>query len=227
MVQVEVWSDVVCPFCYMGKRRFENALKAFEHRDDVQVTFRSFQLDPEMRPAPGLSVYDYLAQRKGMQPSETRRMHEKITRAAAELGLDYNFDQAVMANTFDAHRLTHLAREHGRQEAMEERLFFAYFTEGRNIGDPETLATLGAEVGLDASEIRQALAGDRYAEAVKAEAREAGELGADGVPFYVFGRAYAISGAQPSELFLEALQKVWEQQTEGEPARSPYSSQER
>ncbi len=226
-MQVEIWSDVVCPFCYMGKRRFENALKLFEHKNDAQVTFRSFQLDPELRPEPGLSVYEYLASRKGMQLSEIRRMHERLTRAAAELGLDYNFDQAVMANTVDAHRLTHLARERGRQEAMEERLFFAYFTEGRNIGDRETLAALGGEAGLDPDEIRLALAGDRFTDTVRAEAREAGELGADGVPFYVFNRAYAISGAQPSELFLEALQKAWEEQTADEPAGGPLPSTER
>ena len=208
MIRVEIWSDVVCPFCYMGKRRFENALKSFQRKDDVQVVWRSFQLDPDFQPEPGLSVHDYLAKRKGMPPSETRRAHERLTSAAAQLGLVYDFDHAVMANTLDAHRLTHLARRHGLAEKMEERLFAAYFTEGRNVGDRETLAALGAEIGLEASEIRTMLAGTDYAEDVQSEAREAHELGADGVPFYVFNRAYAVAGAQPSELFLEALEKA-------------------
>ncbi len=211
MVHVEIWSDVVCPFCYMGKRRFENAQRAFEHKDEVQVEWRSFQLDPDMRPRPGLSVYDYLAERKGMSSNETRALHDRLRDAAAELGLEYNFDKAVMANTFDAHRLTHLARAHGLQEVVEERLFAAYFTHGRNIGDRETLAALGAEAGLDPSQVRRTLAGADYGEEVRNEEREAPELGADGVPFFVFDRKYAVSGAQPSELFLEVLQKVWQE----------------
>ena len=212
MVRVEIWSDVVCPFCYMGKRRFENAMKAFQRKDEVQVAWRSFQLDPDIQPAPGLSVQDYLAQRKGMSASESRRSHERLTAAAAELGLAYDFDRAVVANTLDAHRLTHLARGRGLAEQMEERLFAAYFTEGRNIGDAETLAALGAMVGLDPAEVRRVLAGSDYRDDVSNEAQEATELGATGVPFYVFNRLYAISGAQPSELFLEALQRVWEEQ---------------
>jgi len=210
-LRVEIWSDVVCPFCYMGKRRFENALGMFEHKEDVQVQWRSFQLDPDIRPQPGLSVYDYLAERKGLPASESRRLHGSLAAAAAQLGLIYNFATAVMANTFDAHRLTHMAREHGLQEVVEERLFAAYFTEGRDIANHETLAMLGSDAGLDPAEVRQMLAGARYTQEVKGEAREATELGADGVPFYVFDRAYAVSGAQPSELFLEVLQKVWEE----------------
>ncbi|MGA2612202.1 MAG: DsbA family oxidoreductase [Spirochaetia bacterium] len=225
MIHVEIWSDVVCPFCYMGKRRFENALRAFEHKDEVQVTWRSFQLDPDTRPAPGLSVYDYLSRRKGMPASESGRMHDRLTAAAAELGLSYNFDAAVMANTFDAHRLGHLARARGLQESMEERLFAAYFTEGRNIGDGETLAALGGEAGLDPSEVREMLAGSDFAEEVRSEEREAPELGADGVPFYVFDRTYAVSGAQPIELFLEVLQKVWEERTAGQSVQEPLPSE--
>ena len=211
MLQVEIWSDVVCPFCYMGKRRFENALDSFEHKKDVQVVWRSFQLDPDIRPAPGLSIFDYLAERKGIPASESRRLHAGLTATAAKLGLSYNFDKVVVANTFDAHRVTHLARERGVQHAMEERLFAAYFTEGRNIADVDTLAVVGAEAGLDPAEIRQMVSENRYANEVRSDAREAAELGADGVPFYVFNRAYAVSGAQPSELFLEVLQKVWEE----------------
>ncbi len=208
MVLVEIWSDVMCPFCYIGKRKFESALEKFEQRDSVQVTWRSFQLDPAVRFKQGQTLYQYLAERKGLTLEASRRMHERLTAAAAEVGLRYDFDAAVVANSFDAHRLTHLARERGAQERIEERLFAAYFTEGRNIGDHDTLGSLGAEAGLDPAEVREMLTGTRFAGEVRKEAREAESLGADGVPFFVFNRVFAISGAQPAELFLEALEKA-------------------
>ena len=214
---VEIWSDVMCPFCYIGKRKFESALQRFEQRDGVQVTWRSFQLDPAVKFKPGRTLYDYLAERKGITPEASRRMHERLTAAAAEVGLRYNFDAAIVANSFDAHRLTHLAREHGAQDKVEERLFAAYFSEGRNIGDHDTLEALGAEAGLDTVEVRQMLAGTRFAAEVRKETREAESLGADGVPFFVFNRLFAVSGAQPGDLFLEALEKAWAEQ----PAVSP------
>jgi len=214
MLTVEIWSDVVCPFCYMGKRRFEHGLSEFEHRQEVQVTWRSFQLDPSARFVPGRSIYEYLAQSKGIALAASRRMHDRLADAAAELDLQYRFDTAVIANTFDAHRLTHLAKAHGRQEQVEERLFAAYFTEGRNIGSHETLAELAAETGLDAAETSEMLAGTRFADEVRADVMEAAELGADGVPFFLFNRAVSVSGAQPSELFLEVLRSIWEEQKE-------------
>ena len=214
MLTVEIWSDVVCPFCYVGKRRFENGLGEFEHRQEVQVTWRSFQLDPSARFVPGRSIYEYLAKSKGIALATSRRMHDRLADTAAELGLRYRFDTAVIANTFDAHRLTHLAKAHGRQEQVEERLFAAYFTEGRNLGDRETLAELAAETGLDPAEAREMLAGTRFADEVRADVMEAGELGADGVPFFLFNRAVSVSGAQPSELFLEVLRSIWEEQKE-------------
>lgn len=217
MITVEIWSDVVCPFCYIGKRRFENALREFEHGGGVEVQWRSFQLDPATRSQPGQSIYEHLARSKGIPFETSRRMHERLAAQAAELGLTYNFDKAVIANTFDAHRLTHMARQLGHQAEAEELLFASYFTEGRDLEDPETLAGLGARVGLDTREVRQMLAGDLYRDTVRAEAREAVELGADGVPFFVFNRSYAVSGAQPPELFLQVLQKVWEEQAAGHP----------
>ena len=209
MVHVEIWSDVMCPFCYIGKRKFEAALDGFAQRADVKVTWRSFQLDPAVRYTPGRTLYEYLAERKSVTIEASRRMHERLTAAAAEVGLRYNFDAAIVANSFDAHRLTHMAREQGVQDQVEERLFAAYFTEGRNIGDHAVLADLGAEAGLEQAEVHQMLAGKRFASEVRAEAREAESLGADGVPFFVFNRIFAVSGAQPSELFLEALEKAW------------------
>lgn len=185
MLTVEIWSDVVCPFCYMGKRRFEHGLSEFEHRPEVQVTWRSFQLDPSAQYVPGRSIYEYLAWSKGIALAASRRVHDRLAGTAAELGLRYRFDTALIANTFDAHRLTHLAKARGSQEQMEERLFAAYFTEGRNIGDHETLTALAAETGLDPAEAREMLAGTRFADEVHADVREAGELGADGVPFFL------------------------------------------
>jgi predicted DsbA family dithiol-disulfide isomerase len=221
MVLVEIWSDVMCPFCYIGKRKFEAALQSFEQRDSVQVTWRSFQLDPAVRFTPGRTLYEYLAERKGVTLEASRRMHARLTEAAAEVGLRYNFDSAIIANSFDAHRLTHLAREHGVQDKIEERLFAAYFTEGRNISDHDTLGSLGAEAGLDPAAVQQMLAGTRFAGEVRKEAREAESLGADGVPFFVFNRVFAVSGAQPSEIFLEALEKAWaEQRATGTGART-------
>lgn len=209
MVFVEIWSDVMCPFCYIGKRKFEAALQRFEQRDVVQVTWRSFQLDPAVQFTSGRTLYEYLAERKGVTLEASRRMHERLTASAAEVGLRYNFDAAIVANSFDAHRLTHLARERGVQDTIEERLFAAYFSEGRNIGDHGTLGGLGAEAGLDPAEVQRMLAGTRFAGEVRQEAREAESLGADGVPFFVFNRVFAVSGAQPSALFLEALEKTW------------------
>jgi len=218
---VEIWSDVVCPFCYMGKRRFEHALKDFEHRDQVQVTWRSFQLDPSACYVPGRSIYEYLAESKGITLEASRRAHDRLAGAAAELGLSYQFETAVLANTFDAHRLTHLARAGGLQERMEERLFAAYFTEGRNIGEHQTLAELAAEAGLDPAEAREMLAGSAFSDDVRSDEREAVELGADGVPFFVFDRSMSVAGAHPSELFLEVLRTVWEEHGAAAPAVTP------
>lgn len=218
MLTVDIWSDVVCPFCYMGKRRFENALADFPHREQVHVTWHSFQLDPGVRFAPGVTLHRYLADRKGITLESSRRLHERLVAEAAELGLVYDFDAALIANTFDAHRLTHFARERGRQAGIEERLFAAYFTEGKNIEDHATLALAAAVEGLDADEVRAVLATDRYADNVRADIEQAEGMGAEGAPFYVFNRRYGVAGAQPSELFLEVLQKVWE-----EPAEEPTS----
>ncbi len=208
MLTVDIWSDVVCPFCYLGKRRFENALSGFEHREQVQVTWHSFQLDPETRFKPGQTVHRYLAERKGITLETSRRLHERLVAEAAELGLAYNFDTALIANTFDAHRLTHFARERGRQAQVEERLFAAYFTEGKNIEDHSTLSALAAAEGLDAGEAASMLADGRYAQEVREDIEAAESMGAGGVPFYVFNRQYAVSGAQPSRVFLEVLQSL-------------------
>ncbi|KAA3440041.1 DsbA family oxidoreductase [Rufibacter hautae] len=211
-MKVEIWSDVVCPFCYIGKRRFEKALEGFPGKDKVEVVWRSFQLDPEMKFVPGQSVHEYLGKRKGSTAAEGKKMNDYMAQMAKEVGLEYDFDKAIINNTFDAHRLLHLAKKHSKQNEMKERLFAAYYTQGKNVGDLNTLVQLGEEVGLNGAEIREVLQSDTYTQEVQRDLYEAQQVGVRGVPFYVFNDKYAVSGAQPTELFQEVLNKVWEEE---------------
>ena len=198
----------MCSFCYIGKRKFENALQQFAGRDAVEVQWRSFELDPNMKTIPGQSIHELLAERKGVSVEEGKRMNDYMAGVAAEVGLHYDFDRMIPTNTFLAHRFLHLAAAHGLQDAAEERVFAAYFVEGKNVGDLATLAQLGAEIGLDAAEVTRTLETDAYTQQVRLDEYEAQQVGARGVPFFVFNDKYAVSGAQPSELFLEVLEKV-------------------
>lgn len=206
-ITVEIWSDVMCPFCYIGKRRFEAALEQFAERDQVEVIWRSFQLDPNLKTDPDKSVAQSLAEKKGWSAEQTAQSMAYVGNMARTVGLEYHFDKAVVANSFDAHRFTHYAKSLGKQDAAEERLFAAYFTEGKNTADHTTLARLGAEIGLDSAAVRQALAGDDFAEDVKSDIALANQFGITGVPFFVFNRQYAVSGAQDVQVFLQTLQK--------------------
>ena len=214
-MKVEIWSDVVCPWCYIGKRRFEAALARFAHRDEVVVEWKSFELDPgatSSTAAEGADASGYadrLAAKYGTTPAEAQKMLDSMTAAAAAEGLDFRFDRAVAANTFEAHQLIHLAAAHGRQDEVKERLLRAYFTEGQAVGDREVLVRIGAELGLDADDIRQALAQQSHAVAVRDDEAEATALGIRGVPFFVIDRTYGVSGAQPAEQLLEVLQRAW------------------
>jgi predicted DsbA family dithiol-disulfide isomerase len=208
-MKIEIWSDVVCPWCYIGKRRFESALERFAHRDQVQVVWRSFELDPRApRRSPG-SVNDMLARKIGGSLAQAAAMHAQVTALAAREGLDYRFDRAKHGNTFDAHRLIHLAASHGLQAQAKERLLQAYFTDGLPIGDPDTLLTIGVEVGLPADAVRAMLEGDAYADAVRADERRVAALGVSSVPFYVIDEQYGVSGAQDPAVFLGALEHAW------------------
>lgn len=207
-MKVEIWSDVMCPFCYIGKRRFELALQQFPGKDDITIEWKSFQLDPDSITQPGKSVNEYLAERKGWTVDYARQMNDHVTQMAREVGLHYDFDKAVVANSFDAHRLSHFAKKHGLQDAMEERLFKAYFTEGRNTADHETLVQLAVDVGLKNDDVRHMLAGNDFADDVNKDAYEAHQVGARGVPFFVFNNKYVVSGAQPTEVFVQALNKA-------------------
>jgi predicted DsbA family dithiol-disulfide isomerase len=208
-MDVEIWSDVVCPWCYVGKRRFEQALAAFAHRDEVRVRWRSFELDGQ---APAERTGDYavmLATKYGVPVDQARQMIDTMTATAAQDGLDLRFDLARTGNTFDAHRVLHLAADRGVQDAVEERLMRATFTEGEPIGDRDALVRLAAEVGLDADEVRAVLASDRYADDVRADEQQARAYGISGVPFYVVDGRYGVSGAQPAEALLQVLETAW------------------
>ena len=207
-MKIEIWSDIMCPFCYIGKRRLENALERFPHRDEAEIVWKSFQLNPSMKTEPGKSITEYLAEKKGWTLEFTRQQHERLTQAARDLGLLYDFDRAVVANSFDAHRLIQAAKAKGLGDPMEERLFKAYFSEGGNIADHETLVRLGREAGLDGAEAERVLVGGAFAEEVEADIREASQLGITGVPFFVFDRKFAVSGAQETGVFLKALERA-------------------
>jgi predicted DsbA family dithiol-disulfide isomerase len=207
---VEIWSDVVCPWCYLGKRRFESALARFEHRDDVEVVWRSFELDPNAGPSSSVPAAERLAAKYGMSVEDAQANHDRLTALAAEDGLEYHLDRTRGGNTFDAHRLIQLGKARGIQDAVKERLMRAYFTENVAIDDRETLIRLAAEAGLDADEARATLASDDYADAVREDEELARRIGINGVPFFVLGRRYGVSGAQTSDVLLEALDKSWE-----------------
>ncbi|HEX6510273.1 MAG TPA: DsbA family oxidoreductase [Chloroflexota bacterium] len=208
-MNVEIWSDVACPWCYIGKRRFEAALQRFAHREQVKVTWRSFQLDPQ---APLISIEtmtELLARKYGMTTDQAAASHARIGALAAEEGLTYRLSGVRYTNTFDAHRLLHLAADRGVQDAMKERLMHAYFTENLPVGDVDTLVDLAADVGLDPIEARAVLQSDRYAVDVQADMELAAALGIRGVPFFVVDETYGVSGAQPAETFLEILNRAW------------------
>jgi predicted DsbA family dithiol-disulfide isomerase len=207
-VRVDIWSDVVCPWCYIGKRRFAAALADFEHRDEVEVVYRSFELDPAFPKDLHTPVLELLATKYRMSPAQARDAEASVAAKAAADGLVFNPDR-VMGNTFDAHRLVHLARERGVQEQVLERLFEAYFAEGRPVFAVADLATLGAEAGLDSGEAGQVLKDGGYADAVRADEDQARAFGISGVPFVVLGGKYGVSGAQPAAAFAQALEQAW------------------
>ncbi|MCC6792864.1 MAG: DsbA family oxidoreductase [Thermomicrobiales bacterium] len=205
-MRVEIWSDVVCPWCYIGKRRFEKALATFEHADEVEVVWRSFQLNPAQPKGVREPLEESLAAKFGSSVEQVRAMNEHVASLAAAEGLAYDFARYNVVNTFDAHRLAHLAAAHGLGAELHERFLRAQLVEGEVLDDPETLVRLAAEVGVPEADARRVLAGDAYAAEVDADAREAMALGGNGVPFFVIDRRYGISGAQPVEVFLRALE---------------------
>lgn len=209
-MKVDIWSDIRCPFCYIGKRKFEMALEKFPHKEDIEVVWHSFQLDPTLKTQPDLHTYDYLAEIKGKSREETVEMHDHVRGIASDVGLNFDFDKTVVANSFNGHRLIQLAKSRNLGSEAEEHLFRAHFTEGRNIDDRDTLFDIGVAIGLPADEVADVLDSDRFAEAVKADEMQARSIGIRGVPFFVLNGKFAVSGAQSPELFYQALQNAWQ-----------------
>jgi predicted DsbA family dithiol-disulfide isomerase len=218
---VDVWSDIACPWCYVGKRRLEAALERFPHRDQVTVVWHAFELDPT---APrerddSVSYAGRLAAKYGRSKPEAQAMIDNMTRTGAADGLDLHFEKVRSGNTFDAHRLIAMAAAQGKGGQAEERLFRAYMTEGELVSDPDVLVRLGGELGLDPDEVRAMLAGDAFTAEVRSDEQAARQIGIRGVPFFVLGQKYGVSGAQPPEVLLGALTKAWEDHSAAEPAR--------
>ncbi|MFC8275368.1 DsbA family oxidoreductase [Streptomyces sp. NPDC057271] len=210
-MRVEIWSDIACPWCYIGKARFEKGLAEFAHRDEIEVVHRSFELDPNRPKGDTAPVIDMLAKKYGRTLDEARAMEAHVASNAHSEGLGYRTEGRDHGNTFDIHRLLHLAKERGRQNELLDLAYRANFAEERSVFDDETLVRLGAEAGLDETEVRTVLADETaYADAVRADEREAAELGANGVPFFVLDRRYGISGGQPAEVFTQALEQAWQ-----------------
>jgi len=212
-MHVEIWSDIACPWCYVGKRRFETALAGFEHAADVRVTWRSFELDPAAPAEREHDVTTHLAEKYGTSREQAEAMEQRMTETAAAEGLDFRFDLVRSGNTFDAHRLLHLAAANDLQDAMKERLMRAYLTEGAAIGNPDVLQGLAVEVGIPADEAADLLAGDLFADEVRVDERTAAGLGIHAVPFFVIDRALGASGAQSFEFLTKLLAKAWEQRS--------------
>ena len=211
-ILVEIWSDIVCPWCYIGKRRMEQALAEFPRREQVKVEWKSFQLSPDTQTDPSITINDYLVREKGISPAQAEQMSAQVTQVAAGVDLHYQFDRVIPANTFQAHRLLHFAKAQGRQNDLKERLQHAYFVEGANIDDRATLLELGAEVGLDASALAKVLDSEAYTLEVRADLAEARQFGIRGVPYFVFDRKYGVSGAQEAKVLLNVLEKCFAEQ---------------
>ncbi|MER5788813.1 DsbA family oxidoreductase [Streptomyces sp. NPDC001980] len=211
-MRVEIWSDIACPWCYVGKARFEKALAAFPHRDDVEVVHRSFELDPGRAKDDVQPVLAMLSKKYGMSEAQAQAGEENLGAQAAAEGLEYQTRGRDHGNTFDMHRLLHFAKEQGRQDQLIQILYRANFAEERSVFSEgeDRLVELAAEAGLDTAAVRAVLADpSRYADEVRADEREAAELGANGVPFFVLDRKYGVSGAQPAEVFTQALSQAW------------------
>lgn len=208
-MKIEIWSDVVCPFCYIGKRKLEKALEKFTHKDKVELEWKSFQLNPDQVTNPGLNTLEHLAQSKGWSMAQTRQITSNVEEMAKEEGLDFDFEKAVVANTKRAHQLIHLAKESGKQDEMKERLLKAYFSEGKNVDDLKTLIDLGKEIGIEEEKIKVTLESNTLEEAVDQDIYESRLIGVRGVPFFVLDRKFGISGAQPDEVFDQTLEKAW------------------
>lgn len=217
-MKVEIWSDVMCPFCYIGKRHFEKAIEKLPFKDEIEVEWKSFQLNPTYHNTDNEDLYTYLARAKGMSVAQAKQMTGQVVGMAANAGLTLNFDKNVPANSFDAHRLVHLAKSKNKQDDAEEALFHAHFIEGKDIAKVEVLKEIGLALGLEANEIDQVLDGEIFTEAVNYDVYESKQLGIRGVPYFVLDRKYALSGAQPVPAFEQAIVQGFTEWKAAQPA---------
>ncbi len=208
-MKIDIWSDIACPWCYIGKRRFERALASFEHREEVEIIWHSYQLDPSLPEHYDGTESEYLATRKGMPEAQVRQMFGHVAEQAAGEGLDYDFDRLVVANSLRGHQLLHLAKEHGAASEVKEALLAAHFEQGVDIGATDELVRIGTAAGLDEAEIRAELDSGSRIPDVQADVREAGELGIRAVPTFVLDMRFAVSGAQSPEVFAQAMDQAW------------------
>jgi len=211
-LKIEIWSDYVCPFCYIGKRRLEEALKQTGLGEKAEIVFKAYELDPNSATESNVSVRIDLAKKYGMSAQEAKNMTDNVELQAKTVGLDYDFDKMTPANTFNAHRLAKLAKQEGLDKVVTENLLKAYFIDGEKIGTDDVLLRIAVEAGLSRDRVKEVLDSDEFAEDVKMDIGEAGQLGVKGVPFFVINRKYAISGAQPAESFAEALRQAEEEE---------------
>jgi predicted DsbA family dithiol-disulfide isomerase len=208
-MKIEIWSDIACPWCFIGKRRFESALSQFEHRDAIEIVWRSFELDASAPPRQDRPAVELLAAKYRMPQPQAQYMMDNMTATGATEGIMFRFDRLISGNTFDAHRLIHLAATHQQRDAMVERLFSAYFANGDAIGDHDTLVRLASEIGLDAAEVRATLASDAFTAEVRDDELRGQQFGVTGVPFFAIDERFGISGAQPASAILAALTEAW------------------
>ncbi|PQA94902.1 Predicted dithiol-disulfide isomerase, DsbA family [Chryseobacterium piscicola] len=208
-MKIEIWSDVMCPFCYIGKKNFENALEELSLKDKIDVEWKSFQLDPSLEMGEAITTAQYFKEKKGFPENQAKQMTAQVTEMGKSAGIDFNFEKAIITNTFQAHKLIHLAKKNDLGSEMEEELFKTHFLEGKNIGDSETLINLGKKIDLDSDMIKEALSSKVLDLEVKHEIIEASQLGISGVPFFVINQKYGVSGAQPVETFKEAITQAY------------------
>lgn len=216
-MKIEIWSDIACPFCYIGKKKLDEALADFSGKGQVDIAFKSYQLDPNAPMYTGQNYYESLAAKFGGM-EQAKQMTSHVAEHAKQAGLEFDFEHMKSTNTWDAHRLIHFAKKNGKATEITEKLFHAHFTTGEDVGDMDCLLTLAEEVGLDQAEAKEVLQdAQAYAEDVTFDIDEAKQFGITGVPYFIFNRKYAISGAQPKEAFTQALEKIQEEE-KGTPA---------
>ena len=211
-MKIEVWSDFVCPFCYIGKRRLEIALEKFEHKDEVELAFKSFELDPASKKKSDKNIHEIIAKKYGIPVEQAKASNNQIVAAAKAIGLNFNFDDVIRTNTFDAHRVAHYAKTEGKMNELAERIFKAYFVDSLNISDHKVLASLSSEVGLNSDKVLSVLESNQYAEEARKDEETASKLKISGVPYFIINNKYTISGAQQPKIFLEAIEKAREEE---------------